>query len=169
MLSILYLKLLEALLGCWNSCVCVCICIYIYIYMELHCKWNSDHVLVFIYFIHKTWRQFLQCFQGFCTLMGLSHEVRYEIFHSWCQINPQKVLGFEVFWIFGLVQGTESSKLWCIHCILFEVYHEPKLFKNKIWVWPDVVAQAFNPSTREAEAGEFLSLRPAWSTEWVPG
>jgi hypothetical protein len=32
-----------------------------------------------------------------------------------------------------------------------------------------VVAHAFNPSTWEAEAGEFLSLRPAWSTEWVPG
>jgi hypothetical protein len=25
-----------------------------------------------------------------------------------------------------------------------------------------VVAQAFNPSTWEAEAGRFLSLRPAW-------
>jgi hypothetical protein len=32
-----------------------------------------------------------------------------------------------------------------------------------------VVARAFNPSTREAEAGGFLSLRPAWSTELVPG
>jgi hypothetical protein len=31
------------------------------------------------------------------------------------------------------------------------------------------VAHAFNPSTREAEAGVFLSLRPVWSTEWVPG
>jgi hypothetical protein len=31
------------------------------------------------------------------------------------------------------------------------------------------VAHAFNPSTREAEAGGFLSSRPAWSTEWVPG
>jgi hypothetical protein len=30
---------------------------------------------------------------------------------------------------------------------------------------PGVVAHAFNPSTREAEAGEFLSSRPAWSTE----
>jgi hypothetical protein len=28
---------------------------------------------------------------------------------------------------------------------------------------------AFNPSTWEAEAGGFLSSRPAWSTEWVPG
>jgi hypothetical protein len=32
-----------------------------------------------------------------------------------------------------------------------------------------VVAHAFNPSTWEAEAGEFLNLRPAWSTERVPG
>jgi hypothetical protein len=31
------------------------------------------------------------------------------------------------------------------------------------------VAHTFNPSTRETEAGRFLSLRPAWSTEWVPG
>jgi hypothetical protein len=28
-----------------------------------------------------------------------------------------------------------------------------------------VVAQAFSPSTQEAEAGRFLSLRPAWSTK----
>jgi hypothetical protein len=31
------------------------------------------------------------------------------------------------------------------------------------------VAHTFNPSTREAEAGGFLSSRTAWSTEWVPG
>jgi hypothetical protein len=34
---------------------------------------------------------------------------------------------------------------------------------------PGMVAHAFNPSTWEAEAGGFLSSRPAWSTEWVPG
>jgi hypothetical protein len=28
-----------------------------------------------------------------------------------------------------------------------------------------VVAHAFSPSTREAEAGRFLSSRPIWSTE----
>jgi major histocompatibility complex class I len=32
-------------------------------------------------------------------------------------------------------------------------------------VEPDVVAHAFNPSTGEAEAGGFLSSRPAWSTK----
>jgi hypothetical protein len=32
-----------------------------------------------------------------------------------------------------------------------------------------MVVHAFNPSTWEAETGEFLSSRPAWSTEWVPG
>jgi major histocompatibility complex class I len=31
-----------------------------------------------------------------------------------------------------------------------------------------VVANAFNPSTREAEAGGFLSSRPAWSTKFRP-
>jgi hypothetical protein len=30
---------------------------------------------------------------------------------------------------------------------------------------PVVVADAFDPSTREAEAGRFLSSRPAWSTK----
>jgi hypothetical protein len=32
-----------------------------------------------------------------------------------------------------------------------------------------MVAHTFNPSTQEAEAGGFLSSRPAWSTKWVPG
>ena len=32
-----------------------------------------------------------------------------------------------------------------------------------------MVAHAFDPSTREAEAVGFLSSRPAWSTESVPG
>jgi hypothetical protein len=31
------------------------------------------------------------------------------------------------------------------------------------------VVHAFNPSTWEAEAGGFLSSRPAWSIEWAPG
>jgi hypothetical protein len=35
----------------------------------------------------------------------------------------------------------------------------------KKYFQPGVVAHAFNPSTQEAQAGGFLSLRPAWSTE----
>ena len=38
-----------------------------------------------------------------------------------------------------------------------------KTIKKKIKL--GVVAHAFNTSTREAEAGGFLSLRPAWSTK----
>jgi hypothetical protein len=32
-----------------------------------------------------------------------------------------------------------------------------------------VTAHTFNPSTWEAETGGFLSSRPVWSTECVPG
>jgi hypothetical protein len=35
---------------------------------------------------------------------------------------------------------------------------------KKMFGWA-VVAHAFNPSTWEAEAGGFLSSRPAWSVE----
>jgi hypothetical protein len=43
------------------------------------------------------------------------------------------------------------------------------LFSRMSWSCWAVVVHAFNPSTWEAEAGRFLSLRPAWSTKWVPG
>ena len=40
------------------------------------------------------------------------------------------------------------------------------LFPKRIAQWmPSVVVHAFNPSTPEAGAGRFLSLRPAWSTK----
>jgi hypothetical protein len=34
---------------------------------------------------------------------------------------------------------------------------------------PAVVSHAFDPRTQKAEAGGFLSSRPAWSTKWVSG
>jgi hypothetical protein len=39
----------------------------------------------------------------------------------------------------------------------------------KLQLCQAVVAHAFNPNTWEAEAGGFLSLRPAWCTEQVLG
>jgi hypothetical protein len=36
---------------------------------------------------------------------------------------------------------------------------------KKDGVKPGMVVHAFNPSTQEAEADGFLSLRPAWSTK----
>jgi tellurite resistance protein TehA-like permease len=36
---------------------------------------------------------------------------------------------------------------------------------NIVYNKPGVVAHTFNPTTWEAEAGRFLSSRPAWSTE----
>jgi hypothetical protein len=41
---------------------------------------------------------------------------------------------------------------------IFKIFND--LFKNNL-----VVVYTFNPSTQEAEAGGFLSSRPAWSTE----
>jgi hypothetical protein len=46
------------------------------------------------------------------------------------------------------------------HQRIFEMC--PRLFKKQI-AEPGVVVHAFNPSTQEAEAGGFLSSRPAWS------
>jgi major histocompatibility complex class I len=42
---------------------------------------------------------------------------------------------------------------------------EKKTHLKKVLFKPGVVAHAFNPSTREAEAGGFLSSRPSWSTK----
>jgi len=43
------------------------------------------------------------------------------------------------------------------------------LIKKKKWLCSGLVVQGLDPSTWEAEAGGSLSLRPAWSTQWVPG
>jgi hypothetical protein len=60
------------------------------------------------------------------------------------------------------------------HIYLFTISEEQKkvlnfslqiTFSIKKKLVPSVVVHAFNPSTQEAEAGGFLSSRPAWSTE----
>jgi hypothetical protein len=45
-----------------------------------------------------------------------------------------------------------------------KINFQPKVIKKEKEV-PGMVAHAFNPSTQEAEAGGFLSSRPAYSTE----
>jgi hypothetical protein len=57
------------------------------------------------------------------------------------------------YYILKYVKKLEKSKWYCV-----------EKGTNSCW---GVVVHAFNPSTREAEAGGFLSSRPAWSTEWA--
>jgi hypothetical protein len=47
--------------------------------------------------------------------------------------------------------------------------HQPWTWSLNVECKLGVVAHAFNPSTQKAEAGRFLSLRPTWSTKWLPG
>jgi hypothetical protein len=51
------------------------------------------------------------------------------------------------------------------HCPFIVMQESQGWVKDGEPIW----VHAFNPSTWEAEAGRFLSSRPAWSTEWVPG
>jgi hypothetical protein len=65
------------------------------------------------------------------------------------------------------VMGSDAL-FWCVsrqqqYIHIYEINKSLKKKKEK--KSRAVVAQAFNPSTWEAEAGGFLSLRPAWSTE----
>jgi hypothetical protein len=59
---------------------------------------------------------------------------------------------------FCLEEKRSESPSKVTHC-------EMKLLFCFKFIYHAVVAHAFNPSTWEAEAGGFLSSRPAWSTE----
>jgi hypothetical protein len=68
-------------------------------------------------------------------------------------VGPQpSVMGFDAFF-WCLKRATVYSYIKQINLFFF-------FLKEEV-----VVAHDFNPSTQEAEAGGFLSSRPAWSTE----
>jgi hypothetical protein len=67
---------------------------------------------------------------------------------AYCLLNGSRGEGREGRKL-GEIGGETVVKIYCIR----------KEFSQAL------VAHAFNPSTWEAEAGEFLSSRPAWSTE----
>jgi hypothetical protein len=79
------------------------------------------------------------------------------------QLHTTTVVLFREFypWKTGLQQRNEFQGEPNIKLVLLKA--EERWIKRV--KQPGVVAHAFNPSTQEAEAGRFLSLRPAWSTK----
>jgi hypothetical protein len=82
--------------------------------------------------------------------------------------------------VLALLRGQRQAEPWSLgtrQCSQWSPYPDSKIKQKqkqckeqyKRYLKPGVVVHAFNPSTQEAEAGRFLSLRPAWSTKWVPG
>jgi hypothetical protein len=61
--------------------------------------------------------------------------------------------------------GIELRAFSMLGILLLNTLIDPVFYFLKIILCQAVVAHAFNPSTWEAEAGGFLSSRPAWSTE----
>jgi hypothetical protein len=72
-------------------------------------------------------------------------------------------------WLLGIELRTFRRAVSALNCgaisPAWQISNLLKELKKYIYKGPGVVAQAFNPNTWEAEAGGFLSSRPAWSTE----
>jgi hypothetical protein len=79
-------------------------------------------------------------------------------------LSPDHVVGCSGVVLVGafplsIYEETYPARLLAIRKALLS----PKRLRR--WRKPGVVVHVFNPSTREAEAGRFLSSRPAWSTK----
>ena len=72
-------------------------------------------------------------------------------------------------WVFKLLTLFDYEKYHCYVGLMWKfLWSVAPLPIKRLHFELGVVVHAFNPSTWEAEAGRFLSSRPAWSTKWVP-
>jgi hypothetical protein len=89
--------------------------------------------------------------------------------------NKCFLLQADCFWsvLYPNIQNkTKTDEIYCLFFFYFFPLESTHLGLDsglRVLLLLGVVAHTFNPSTREAEAGGFLSSRPAWSTKWVPG
>jgi hypothetical protein len=91
------------------------------------------------------------CTLVFCLHVCLCEGIRYWIYRQlWAAMW---VLGIEPR-SFG--RAVSAPNHWTIYLV------------PQSYIFMVVVVHTFNPSTWEAEAGGFLSSRPAWFTKWVP-
>jgi hypothetical protein len=95
-----------------------------------------------------------------CEILGTGHNSENVLLLGYI-LCPFKLLSF--------TQNNAFSIIQVVTCfngpLLSGLFRHSFQLKHK----PGVVAHTFNPSTWEAEAGRFLSSRPTWSTNWVPG
>jgi hypothetical protein len=66
---------------------------------------------------------------------------------------------------YGHWQSTDHSLVTLAKNVSALILRISLKINEKVIICQAEVAHAFNPSTREAEAGGVLSSRPAWSTE----
>jgi hypothetical protein len=114
--------------------------------------------------------------------MNIDAKILNKVLAKWIQVYIKKIIQHEQVDFIPGIEGWfimwkstnlihNVNKLGKNHMIIsLNIFNKiQKHFMLKVLGRPGVVAHTFNSSTREAEAGRFLSSRPAWCTEWVPG
>ena len=85
--------------------------------------------------------------------------------------TAKTLASYKAFWswlsLLYLLSDPSTFPLLHLHVFFLSLSRKKSQIKNSNQL--GMVVHTFNPSTWEAEAGWFLSSRPAWSTEWVPG
>jgi hypothetical protein len=70
--------------------------------------------------------------------------------------------------MYGYCLLSWGQRWWCNASVVDSVWESRVYSFSKCFYLNGSCAQVFNPRIQEAEAGGSLSLRPVWSTEWVP-